>query len=156
MEVYKKLKTYLEENLISFKEIEHAPAKTCKESAQFRGTKIEVGGKTALFKSRHGFHLFVISAALEIDSKKVRKIVGSSWLRFAKPDEFKKLTGVIPGSLPPFGKPIFDFDIYLDESINDNSEIAFNAGVPTKSFILNTKDYLKLIDPKEFYKFSKK
>ncbi len=46
-----------------------------------------------------------------------------------------------------FGKHILPVDLYLDESILKNDQIAFNAGMVTKSFIMTVKDYLEFIDP---------
>jgi Ala-tRNA(Pro) deacylase len=149
-----KLENYLNQNNISYKEVNHTAAATCQESAGARGEELKIGGKTVLFKSKFGFSLFVISAAKEIDSTMVRKILRSPKLRFATTEEFQRITGTKIGALPPFGVPIFELSIYLDQSIKENTKIAFNAGVLTKSFILQMNDYLKLV-PNEFYDFSK-
>lgn len=142
-----KLRTLLSENNITFDEVDHQEAPTCELSAQARGLDIKYGGKTVLFKGKNGFALFVISAAKEIDSKKVRKTLKSQKLRFARAEEFKEITGTVIGALPPFGSPIFDIPLYIDQSIKQNEFIAFNAGVLSKSFILKTADYLKLVTP---------
>lgn len=142
-----KLRSLLSENNISFEEIDHQEAPTCELSAQARRLDIKYGGKTVLFKGKNGFALFVISAAKEIDSNKVRKILKSQKLRFARFEEFEEITGTVKGALPPFGEPIINLPLYIDESIRLNEKIAFNAGVLTKSFILKMNDYLKLISP---------
>jgi Ala-tRNA(Pro) deacylase len=147
MNLTEKILDYLESNNISFKEVDHDIAPTCEDSARLRGEDIRIGGKTLLFKDKKSFKLFVISAALKVDSNKVRKILSSSKLRFATNDELKELCGVEKGALPPFGRPLQDFDLYVDESIKANDLIAFNAGLLTKSIIFKTTDYLKLIDP---------
>ena len=146
-DITKKIRALLNENSITFQEIDHEPAITCEQSAKARGCSQEIGGKSILFKDRSDFRLFVMSAALQVDSKKVRKILDSSWLRFATTKELWEMAGVEKGALPPFGRDILPVDLYLDESILKNDKIAFNAGMVTKSFIMKVKDYLKVIDP---------
>jgi Ala-tRNA(Pro) deacylase len=143
----KKIRILLEENGISFREVDHEPSPTCEISAQQRGEDIKIGGKAVLFKDKKDFRLFVLSAALQVDSNKVRKILRSQKLRFATEEELMTLVGVEKGALPPFGRDILPFDLYLDKSILANEKIAFNAGILTKSFILAVDDYLKVIDP---------
>ena len=100
-----------------------------------------------MFKDKKDYRLFVISAALQVDSKKVRKILKSGWLRFATEEELWEMAGVEKGALPPFGRDILPVDLYLDESVLRNEDIAFNVGMVTKSFIVKVNDYLKLVEP---------
>ncbi|WP_091983402.1 YbaK/EbsC family protein [Pseudoalteromonas denitrificans] len=145
MSITEKLRLLLQEKHIEYKEIDHEAAQTCEISAKARGEDIKIGGKTLLFKDKKGFHLFVLSAEKQVDSNKVRQILKSQKLRFATEQELQDLCYVQKGALPPFGKPIYPYDLYLDESILYNEKIAFNAGILTKSFILNTQDYLTLV-----------
>jgi Ala-tRNA(Pro) deacylase len=140
-----KIRTYLIENKITFKEVDHESAETCEKSAAARGEDLKIGGKTLLFKSKKGFSIFTLSAAKKLDSTKVRKILKSSKLRFARDEEFTELTGTVKGALPPLGRPILELDLYVDNSIFLNDKIAFNAGILTKSFILDIEDYKKII-----------
>lgn len=141
------IRNFLEENSVTYREVDHEVAPTCELSAKYRGESIAIGGKTLLFKDKKGFRLFVISAALQVDSNKVRKILGSQRLRFASEEELLEKCSVVKGALPPFGRPLQDFDLYVDESIFKNDLIAFNAGILTKSFILDMDDYKRLVDP---------
>ena len=86
-DITKQIRTLLNENSIEFEEIDHEPAMTCEQSAKARGCSQEIGGKSILFKDKSDFRLFVMSAALQVDSKKVRKILKSGWLRFATTEE---------------------------------------------------------------------
>ena len=63
---------------INFEQMEHSETTTCDQSAAARGEDIAIGGKTLLFKSKKAFHLFVTSAATEVDSTKVRKNTAKS------------------------------------------------------------------------------
>jgi len=49
-------------------------------------------------------------------------------IRFASTEELLQLTGLVPGSIPPFGYPLLPFELFVDASILANEKIAFNAG----------------------------
>jgi len=71
-------------------------------------------------------------------------------IRFATAEELKELTGLVPGSVPPFGQPILPFELYADESILANEKIAFNAGSLEDSIILRVEDWLAAARPEVF------
>ena len=52
--------------------------------------------------------------------------------------------------MPPFGRPILPFDLYVDPSIFANERIAFNAGSLTDSIVMSTADYRRIAQPVEF------
>ena len=154
-ELTQRIRKKLVSHGIDFQEIDHPASVTCEESAANRGEDIAIGGKSILFKDKKDFRIFVLSAAKQVDSNKVRKILGSQRLRFATQDELWNLCGVEKGCLPPFGRDILPFDLYIDESIFKNKKIAFNAGILTKSFILDIEDYKRLINPNKICQFAK-
>ena len=119
-----------------------------------RGEPIEIGGKALLIKVDDDFRLFVLSAALRADSQAIRERLGARRSRFATPEELLERTGLVPGSVPPFGRPILPFDLYVDESITRNDRIAFNAGSLTVSFCLAAARDLHLAAP-QIFRFSK-
>ena len=147
VELSEKIRNLLEKNNIHFKEVDHTPSTDCFSSASARGESLKIGGKTILFKDKSDYRLFVLSAALQVDSNKVRKILNSQKLRFATGQELMEKIGVEKGALPPFGRDILPFDLYLDKSILENEKLAFNAGLLTKSFIINVSDYLRVVSP---------
>jgi prolyl-tRNA editing enzyme YbaK/EbsC (Cys-tRNA(Pro) deacylase) len=147
---YARIKGYLRENSIHFKEIHHEPTRTSAESAMARGEDISIGGKAILLKTGDSFQLFVLSASRKVDSSKVKRYFKEKRLRFATPEELFELTGLVPGSVPPFGKPITELELYVDRSIVENDRIAFNAGTLTDSIVMDVEDYLRLATPVVF------
>ncbi len=135
---------------IPYREVTHEPTRTSTESARVRGLDLSVGGKAMLLKVGDTYRLFVLSAAKKLDSQKIRDYFGERKLRFATPDELLALTGLVPGSVPPFGRPITDFELFVDRSIAENQVIAFNAGSLTTSIIMGSKDYLQVASPTIF------
>jgi Ala-tRNA(Pro) deacylase len=150
MDVLEQIRTLLRERGARFRELHHEPTRTSEDSARVRGEPIEIGGKALLIKVDHDFRLFVLSAALRVDSQAIRDRLGARRSRFATPEELFERTGLVPGSVPPFGRPILPFELYVDESITRNERIAFNAGSLTDSIFLTAADYLRVASPQVF------
>ncbi len=139
---------------IVFREVRHRPTYTSEESAAARGEDIAVGGKAMVIKLDEAFRLFVLSAARSVDSAAIRKHLSARRSRFATPEELAQLTGLVPGCVPPFGRPILELDLYADLGLLQNDRIAFNAGSLTDSIIMGMRDYLAVAQPTVF-SFSK-
>jgi Ala-tRNA(Pro) deacylase len=148
--VHLEIKKLLASHGVQYREVHHEPTRTSAESAKARGEELAVGGKAILMKVGEEFKLFVLSAAKKVDSQKIKERFGEKKLRFATPEELKDFTGLVPGAVPPFGKPITPFDLYVDVSIAANEKIAFNAGSLTDSIIMNCKDYMRVASPEVF------
>ena len=94
--------------------------------------------------------MFELSAARKLDSLAIKQHFAVKELRFASPEELLQLTGLVPGSIPPFGKPLLPFELFVDPSILDNERIAFNTGSLTDSIIMSVVDYLHVTRPSVF------
>jgi Ala-tRNA(Pro) deacylase len=139
--------TWLDAEGVSYRRLSHVATQTSEESARVRGEPLEIGGKALLLKIGDDFRLFVLSAARKLDSDALKEHFGVRKLRFASAAELLERTGLVPGSVPPFGRPILPFDLFVDPSIPANPRIAFNAGSLTDSLILAMDDYLRLSRP---------
>jgi prolyl-tRNA editing enzyme YbaK/EbsC (Cys-tRNA(Pro) deacylase) len=135
---------------VAFREVSHAPTYTSEDSARARGEELRIGGKAIVLKADDSFRLFVMPADRKLDSAAVKRHLGVKKLRFATPQELLEQTGLVPGSVPPFGPPVLPFALYVDEPIRQNERIAFNAGSLTTSIILAVSDYLALSKPTVF------
>ncbi|MEM7315664.1 MAG: YbaK/EbsC family protein [Planctomycetota bacterium] len=137
----------LDSNGIEYRTVQHPPTRTSEESAAARGESLKTGGKALLLKLGDEFRLFVMPADRKLDSKAIKKHFGIKKVRFATADELMERTGLVPGSVPPFGQPILPFPLFVDSAIADNERIAFNAGSLTDSVIMQVADYLPLANP---------
>ncbi len=142
--ILEKIRQFLDESEAEYRELHHEATVTSEDSARVRGEDIRVGGKALLLKVGESFRLFVLSAALRVDSQAIRAHFEVRKTRFASAAELKELTGLVPGSVPPFGEPILPFDLYVDESILENDRIAFNAGSLTDSVFMAVEDYTRV------------
>src|SRR5260370_15885287 len=139
--ILQRIREWLTAQSASFREIHHDPTRTSEESAQARGEELRVGGKALLIKVDITFRLFILSADRKLDSAAIKQHFGARKTRFATPEELMDLTGLMPGSVPPFGEPILPFPLYVDPSVFENERIAFNAGSLTDSVIMPVADY---------------
>jgi len=149
MIIKKKIIDMLTASGISYQERQHSPTYTSEQSAHVRGESLSSGAKAIVYKVQDQFSLFVMAATEKIDTKKVKTYFKSLGLRakktrFATEIELFDLTGLVPGSVPPFGRPILPFNLYVDPSLLDNEMISFNAGSLTYSITMTLKDYIKV------------
>lgn len=148
------IRDLLTKNNIPFHESHHEATPTSADSARIRGVSLKIGGKALVLKIGDEFKLLVLSAERRLNTPALVARFNTKKTRFATADELIKLTGLIPGSVPPFGKPILPLDLYLDESITQNEMIAFNAGSLTDSIDMKVEDYLKVANPVEIFSFA--
>lgn len=142
--VFDEVMAFLKGACVECRHVQHAATFTSEESAKARGESLEVGAKAILMKVDDTFVLIVMSASRKVDSKKVKDFFKVKSLRFATPEELLEKTSLVPGSVPPFGKPVLPFDLYVDHSIEDLDRVAFNAGSLTDSLVMSSKDYLRV------------
>jgi Ala-tRNA(Pro) deacylase len=154
MVILEEIRTMLNEASVVYREVHHPPTMTSEDSARERGEDLEIGGKALLLKVNDTFRLFVLSAAKQLDSGAVKARFHAKKIRFATAEELHERTGLVPGSVPPFGQPILPFDLYVDDSVLENQKVAFNAGSLTDSVIMLVRDYRAIAKP-EVFRFSK-
>lgn len=133
---------------VTFRTVEHLPTRTSEESAQARGEPLHIGGKAILLKTDDVFRLFVLTADRKLDSAAIKRELGVKKTRFATTEELLELTGLVPGSVPPFGPPVLPFELFVDEALQKNDRVAFNAGSLTTSFVVPMADYLRVAQPR--------
>ncbi|MBI5390967.1 hypothetical protein HZB02_05755 [Candidatus Woesearchaeota archaeon] len=150
MDIFTQIKQLLEQHGVPYRHLHHEPTPTSEDSARARREDVRIGGKALVLKIGDHFALFVLSVALRLDNAAIKKHFNEKSTRFATAEELKEMTGLVPGSVPPFGKSILPFDLYVDPSILANKEIAFNAGSLTDSILMQVDDYLKIAKPEVF------
>ena len=145
-QVFFKIKELLDKNNINYRVLDHEPTPTSKDAARDRVTSEEQGAKALILRSKGSFILCVLPGNEKIDLKKLRLILNQKSLSLASREEVKEVSNCVPGEVPPFGN-IFNIKTYVDKSLLKNEEIAFNAGMVTRSIVMKTEDYLKIVNP---------
>ena len=144
--VFERVESLLKQHGIAFQVLRHEPVYTSEEAARVRGTPLASGAKALICKGEDGFVMFVVPADRKLDSHAVRRAKGWRKLRFATREEVLELTGLAPGSIPPFGS-LFGLPTLCDERLGENEVINFNAGDHSISVSMRYADYVSVEKP---------
>jgi Ala-tRNA(Pro) deacylase len=144
--VFQRVEALLHERGVAFDVMRHAPVYTSEEAARVRGTPLASGAKALVCKGDDTLVMFVVPADRKLDSKAVRQARGWRKLRFASRDEVLQITGLQPGSIPPFGS-LFGLPTLCDTRLGLNEKINFNAGDHGISVSMSHADYLRVESP---------
>ena len=145
--VFERLSAKLTQAGVAFDVLRHAPVFTSEEAAKVRGTPLASGAKALVCKADEQFVLLVLPADRRLASKFVRKSAGVKSLRFATKEEVLELTGLAPGSIPPFGS-LFKLPTWCDERLAEQTPINFNAGDHAISISLAYTDFVHIEQPR--------
>jgi len=144
--VFDRVEELLKSQELPFSVSRHKPVYTSEEAAAVRGVPLSTGAKALICKGEDQFVMFVIPADRKLDSKQVRRLYGWRKLRFANRDEVLALTGLAPGSIPPFGS-LFGLPTFCDQKLGENTTINFNAGDHTIFVGMRYADFLEAERP---------
>ena len=144
----------LEQHKCGHSTLRHGATRTCEESAAVRGADVASGAKAMLLKCSkplaHGspYLLAVLSAARKADLRALRGALGQKSVSLASVEDVRRLTGCIPGAVPPFGSLFPGVATYCDPSLLDRGFCNFNAGLQTLSVLkLSLEDYVRVERP---------
>ncbi len=146
--LFAELVDLLADNNINYQLCNHKPVYTSQEAAEARGTKLEQGAKALIMFADKKPVLIVISAAYEVNLEKLKKLLKVKKLKMASASEVEQISGTKIGAVPPFGS-LIGLKTWVDKSLAENKQIAFNAGLHTKSIIISYDDWLKLVEPEK-------
>src|SRR5436309_9489066 len=144
--IFERVRSLLDGQAITYEVLRHAPVFTSEEAAAIRGTPLASGAKALICKADERFVMIVLPAGRKLASKEVRKAAGIKSLRFASREEVEQLTGLAPGSIPPFGS-LFNLPTRCDPDLGLNERINFNAGDHAISLSMTYADYIAVESP---------
>jgi Ala-tRNA(Pro) deacylase len=143
----RRLRAYLDNQHVRYFIISHTPAYTAQEiaaSAHVPGKElaksvmVTIGGKMAMA---------VIPASRQLDFELLQALCGSRAVKLAEEKEF---SGLFPeceiGAMPPFGN-LYGMEVYVDDELEEDEDITFNAGDHTELLRLSWEDYRELVNP---------
>lgn len=143
----KKLKEYLDGRSIKYTRMLHTAAFTTQEVAQSAHVPGALMAKTVIVDLDGKMAMAVLPATRKIVIEDLQKVTGSDRVRFATEEEFKeKFPDCEGGAMPPFGN-LYGMEVYVDESLAKNDEIAFNAGTHTEVIRMAYRDFERLVNP---------
>ncbi|MHB8901746.1 MAG: YbaK/EbsC family protein, partial [Thermoguttaceae bacterium] len=126
--------------------LRHPPVYPRAAAAAIRGTPLASGAKALICKGDDQVVMFVLPADRKLASRDIRRSRNWRKLRFLQRDEVLALTGLQPGSIPPFGS-LFNLPTLCDTRLGQNERINFNAGDHSISVSMFHADYVRVERP---------
>lgn len=143
-----RLKEYLNSSKVKYVSIIHSEAFTAQEIAQSAHISGRELAKTVIVKKDGKPAMAVLSASQKIRLDLLEDAAGASKIELASEQEFRDMFPDCElGAMPPFGN-LYGMEVFVDEGLTRDEEIAFNAGSHTELIKLAYKDFSALVKPK--------
>ena len=143
-----RLKDFLDDQHVKYVTIQHSKAFTAQEvaaSAHIPGKEL---AKTVIVKIDGKIAMAVLPASYKINLSRFKEASNASHVELASESEFKEFFPECEtGAMPPFGN-LYNMDVYVEESLVDDEQIAFNAGSHTELLKISYEDFENLVHPK--------
>jgi Ala-tRNA(Pro) deacylase len=144
----KELKEFLDENNIKYVTVTHSTAYTSQEVAALTHTKGKDFAKTVVVMLDGALAMAVVPASYQVDMSRLKEGAQTNTIALTSESEFRnRFPGCETGAMSPFGN-LFDMQVFVDESLTKDLEIAFNAGSHNEVIRLAYKDFERLVKPK--------
>ena len=144
----KELVDFLTSHNIKYVTLSHSPAYTAQEiaaSAHIAGKEL---AKTVMVKIDDKIAMAVLPASFKVSFDLLKKAAGASKVELANEWEFRNMFPESElGAMPPFGN-LYGMEVFADESLSQDEEIAFSAGSHTELIKLAYRDFERLVEPK--------
>lgn len=142
------LTRFLDENKVEYVTIRHSPAYTAQKIAAAAHIPGREVAKTVMVNMDGKMAMAVLRATDQVDLDLLRGAAKAKSVKLATEDDFKDaFKGVELGAMPPFGN-LYGMDVYADEALTKDEQIAFNAGSHTELLQLDYADFERLAKPK--------
>ncbi len=144
----RKLKAFLDQQGVRYTSLVHSPAYTAQEVAASAHVTGKHFAKTVIITIEGHLAMAVLPSNRKVVLHELREITGSDRIRFATEEEFKSaFPDCDVGAMPPFGN-LYGMEVYVAPSLEENDEIAFNAGTHTEIMTMAYRDFERLVRPK--------
>jgi Ala-tRNA(Pro) deacylase len=143
-----KLKDFLDRHNIKYVTLSHSLAYTAQEiaaSAHIAGKEL---AKTVMVKIDDKMAMAVLPASYKVSFDLLKKAAGASKVELSNEQEFRDMFPESEvGAMPPFGN-LYGMEVFVDESLSQDDEIAFNDGSHTELIKLAYGDFERLVKPR--------
>ena len=142
------LMDYLDLHNVAYVVISHSPAYTAQGAAGLAHIPGRELAKTVIVRLDGRLAMAVIPAKFHVDLELLRKTAKAQSVALALEDEFKdRFPECETGAMPPFGN-LFGLDVFADDSLERDKEIAFNAGTHRELIRMSWENFKMLANPK--------
>src|SRR5271165_6799729 len=142
-----KLREYLDRNQIQYLVISHSLAYTAQGIAALTHIKGKELAKTVMVIIDGKLAMAVVPASFRVDLHRLKRYLGAETVELASEPEFRhRFPDCETGSMPPFGN-LYGMDVFVDEALAEDKEIAFNAGTHRELVRVSFEDFRDLVKP---------
>ncbi len=144
----KRLKEFLDSHGVKYVTISHSPAFTAQEIAASAHVPGKELAKTVMVEVDGRMVMVVLPASHRVALELLAEAIGAEDVRLASERQFRdRFADCDIGAMPPFGN-LYGMDVFVSESLTEDEEIAFNAGLHTELIRLPYRDFARLVRPK--------
>lgn len=148
-----KVKEFLNVHGTKYVAISHSKAYTAQGIAAISHISGKELAKAVIVKLDGDLAMAVLPASYQVDLEELRRKTGVRTAELATEREFKQhFSDCETGAMPPFGN-LYDIPVYVDETLTEDREIAFNAGSHYELIKMKYADFEQLVKP-EVMQFS--
>jgi len=138
---------HLREHRILFSHSIHPPAFTAREVAAAEGIPAHEISKVVVYYGDGDYGMLVLPADTMVDFGEIKRLMGLSFARLATETEMLEMFPECElGAMPPFGD-VFEIPVLVDESIETDGYIAFNAGTHRDVIHMKFAYFRQLVNP---------
>jgi len=142
-----KVRAFLDAHHVKYIGISHSKAYTAQGIAAIAHISGRELAKTVILKLDGALAMAVLPASYQVDLDSLRRSTGVRVAELATESEFKRhFPDCETGAMPPFGN-LYGIPVYVDETLTEDREIAFNAGSHYELIKLSYADFERLVKP---------
>jgi Ala-tRNA(Pro) deacylase len=142
-----KVKAFLDAHGTKYVVISHSKAYTARGIAAISHISGRALAKTVIVKLDGDLAMAVLPASCQVNLEELRERTGVREAELATEGEFKRhFPDCETGAMPPFGN-LYGIPVYVDETMTEDREIAFNAGSHYELIKMTYADFEHLVKP---------
>jgi len=142
-----KLREFLDQHRIKYLIISHSVAYTAQGIAALTHTPGKELAKTVMVMVDGRLAMAVVPASYRVDLSKLKRHLRADSVELASEGEFRdRFADCETGAMPPFGN-LYGMDVFADEGLALDKEIAFNAGSHRELVRMSFTDFRDLVRP---------
>lgn len=143
-----KLTELLDSQNIKYTIITHSVAYTAQGIAALTHIPGQELAKTVIVNMDDALAMAVLPALCQVDLAALRAATGAKSVTLAREADFMhRFPGCETGAMPPFGN-LYGMQVFVEESLTKDKEIAFNAGSHRELMRLAYEDFARVVKPK--------
>lgn len=138
---------FLDKSGVNYKLSEHKPTFTAQHMAAEEHEPGRYVAKPVVVRVDGKNVMFVLAANCKIDLKSLKRQLEAGEVELLSEEELSNIfTDCELGAEPPFGN-LYDLPTIIDNTIDEDDHIVFQAGSHNKAIHMKMDDYKKLVKP---------